>query len=83
MSLVGPRPDLFNQVELIRARNHFEVFSVRPGFSGLSHFSKVDMFARLLLVKADAQVIKNLTLSIYFKYIFLAVIDKGSGDRIG
>ena len=34
MSLVGPRPGLPNQIELLKAREQFDVFSVRPGITG-------------------------------------------------
>ncbi|MEN9017806.1 MAG: sugar transferase, partial [Hellea sp.] len=36
MSLVGPRPNLFNQEELIQARDDKNVYSVRPGITGLA-----------------------------------------------
>jgi lipopolysaccharide/colanic/teichoic acid biosynthesis glycosyltransferase len=36
MSLVGPRPCLFNQHELIEARVRKGVFNARPGITGLA-----------------------------------------------
>src|SRR5215469_1490888 len=36
MSLVGPRPCLFNQEELIRERAQRGVFEARPGITGLA-----------------------------------------------
>jgi len=36
MSLVGPRPNLFNQEELIKERDNLGVYSVRPGITGLA-----------------------------------------------
>lgn len=36
MSLVGPRPNLFNQIELIEERTNLGVYSVRPGITGLA-----------------------------------------------
>ena len=33
MSLVGPRPNLFNQEELIKVRNELGVYKVRPGIN--------------------------------------------------
>ncbi|MDO3377810.1 sugar transferase [Geoalkalibacter halelectricus] len=36
MSLVGPRPNLFNQEELIAERDKLGVYAVRPGITGLA-----------------------------------------------
>lgn len=43
MSLVGPRPGLFNQEELFKARDLRGVFDVRPGITGLAQVNDVDM----------------------------------------
>lgn len=43
MSLVGPRPGLFNQEELTDARDKLGVFSVRPGMIGLSQVNEIGM----------------------------------------
>lgn len=36
MSFVGPRPNLFNQLELIEERSKRGVYSIRPGITGLA-----------------------------------------------
>jgi lipopolysaccharide/colanic/teichoic acid biosynthesis glycosyltransferase len=43
MSLVGPRPNLFNQEELIHERDSRGVYSVCPGITGLAQINKIDM----------------------------------------
>ncbi len=43
MSLVGPRPGLFNQAELTAARESEGVFDVRPGITGLAQVNDIDM----------------------------------------
>ena len=43
MSLVGPRPCLFNQYELIELREKYKVFTVKPGITGLSQIKGIDM----------------------------------------
>ncbi|MCL5254590.1 MAG: sugar transferase [Gammaproteobacteria bacterium] len=82
MSLVGPRPCLFNQVELIQERGKSEVFSVRPGITGLAQVNEIDMSTPKLLAETDAKMIQSLTALNYFKYIFMTVAGKGSGDRV-
>lgn len=82
MSLVGPRPNLFNQTELIEERDKRGVYSVVPGITGLSQINEIDMSTPVELAIKDAEMIQNLTLSDYFKYIFATVSGKGQGDRI-
>ena len=40
MSLVGPRPNLFNQTELIDERDKRGVYNVTPGITGLAHIDR-------------------------------------------
>ena len=82
MSLVGPRPGLFNQEELTRAREERGVFSVRPGITGLAQVSDIDMSTPELLSKTDARMIREMSLANYFKFILQTVTGKGSGDRV-
>ena len=82
MSLVGPRPGLFNQQELMTARDKYGVFEVRPGITGLSQINKIDMSTPELLAESDAKMISEMSLGNHFKYIFQTVAGKGSGDRV-
>ncbi len=82
MSLVGPRPNLFNQEDLIEVREFLGVYSVRPGITGLAQINKIDMSTPELLAQTDAKMINDLNSLVYFKYIFLTIFGKGFGDRI-
>ena len=82
MSLVGPRPNLFNQEELIHERDSRGVYTVRPGITGLAQINKIDMSTPQLLAETDAKMIQELNTLGYFKYFFLTVFGKGFGDRI-
>lgn len=82
MSLVGPRPGLFNQEELTAERARRGVYDVRPGITGLAQVSEIDMSTPALLAETDRKMIQSLTLSDYFKYIFMTVAGKGAGDRV-
>ncbi len=82
MSLVGPRPNLFNQSELIVEREALGVYKVRPGITGLAQVAGIDMSTPALLAETDAKMIRELSLSLYFKLIFQTVAGKGSGDRV-
>mgnify|MGYP003385192268 FL=1 len=82
MSLVGPRPGLFNQAELTQAREAKGVFDVRPGITGLAQVNDIDMSTPELLAKTDAKMIKEMSIKNYFKFIFQTVLGAGAGDRV-
>ena len=82
MSLVGPRPCLFNQEELIQQREQRGVLGARPGVTGLAQVNDIDMSTPRLLAETDQKMLKNLTVGAYFKYIFMTVAGKGAGDRV-
>lgn len=82
MSLVGPRPCLFNQEELIQEREKRGVLDARPGITGLAQVNEIDMSTPELLAETDAKMLKSLGLKDYFRYILQTVVGKGSGDRV-
>lgn len=82
MSLVGPRPCLYNQEELITERESRGVFDVRPGITGLAQVNDIDMSTPELLAVTDAKMISELNLKRYFSYILLTITGKGRGDRV-
>jgi O-antigen biosynthesis protein WbqP len=82
MSLVGPRPCLFSQEELIEERSKRGVLRVRPGITGLAQIQGIDMSTPELLAEIDAKMLESLNIPNYFKYLFLTVLGKGVGDRV-
>jgi len=82
MSLVGPRPCLFNQEELIEERASRGIFNARPGVTGLAQVNDIDMSTPRLLAETDQRMLKSLSLKDYFRYIFMTIAGKGSGDRV-
>ena len=82
MSLVGPRPGLFNHEELTQVRDAKGVFNVRPGITGLAQVNEIDMSTPELLAETDAKMIRTLNIKSYFQYILMTVTGKGSGDRV-
>lgn len=82
MSLVGPRPNLFNQEELIKERDVLGVYDVLPGVTGLAQVQNIDMSTPQLLAETDKQMIDTLNIKNYFKYILMTVTGSGSGDAV-
>lgn len=82
MSLVGPRPGLFNQEDLAAARDKQGVFAARPGITGLAQVNGIDMSTPELLAKTDRRMLETLGVGSYFKYILQTVTGRGSGDAV-
>lgn len=82
MSLVGPRPNLFNQKELMREREIRGIYDVLPGITGLAQINKIDMSTPKYLAEIDSKMIRCLTIRNYFKYIIKTAFGKGTGDVV-
>lgn len=82
MSLVGPRPNLLTQPQLIEFRSSHSVYGVRPGITGIAQISGIDMSQPKLLAETDEKMIKSMNLVTYFRLIWLTIIGKGYGDQI-
>lgn len=82
MSLVGPRPCLPSQCDLIEARTKLGVYEVRPGITGLAQVSGIDMSTPDLLAQTDAMMIRDMTLGNYFRYLMQTMAGKGGGDAV-
>ena len=74
MSLVGPRPCLLNQKRLIKERKKRGVYKVRPGITGLAQILSIDMKNPKSLSQIDQKMIKEMSLSNYFYYIFKTIL---------
>ena len=61
LNLVGPRPGLNSQEELMKVRELNDVFSVTPGITGLSQILGYDMSNPAQLAQVDKLYIQNQT----------------------
>ncbi|BCX88902.1 O-antigen biosynthesis protein WbqP [Methylomarinovum tepidoasis] len=82
MSLVGPRPCLPNQKELIEARDRLGVLAARPGITGLAQIRGIDMSQPQQLARVDAEMLRDFSLRAYFRYLWLTLRGRGQGDRV-
>lgn len=62
MSLVGPRPSLMTQTELIEERRARGVLALRPGITGMSQVRGIDMRDPVRLAESDADYLVQATL---------------------
>ena len=70
MSLVGPRPALYNQLDLIKERNKLGINKLRPGITGLAQIKGRDRLSVKEKIKYDLDYLhKN---SFFFDICILA-----------
>ncbi len=82
MSIVGPRPCLTSQEELIKARLKFNIYRTKPGITGLAQINGIDMSDPFLLAETERKMLRNFNILSYFYYIILTVFGFGLGDRV-
>ena len=82
MSVVGPRPCLPTQEDLIQERDALGVFSLRPGITGPAQVKNIDMSTPKKLALEDSQMLGNLTLFYYLKYVLMTITGSGQGDKV-
>jgi len=61
MAVVGPRPALYNQDDLIAERDRYGANDVRPGLTGLAQVSGRDELAIPVKAKLDGEYVQHIT----------------------
>jgi O-antigen biosynthesis protein WbqP len=74
MSLVGPRPCLPTQTELIEHRRALGVYALRPGITGLAQVHGIDMSDPRKCADADARYLRDRTTGMDAKIMFWTVL---------
>jgi len=82
ISLIGPRPCLLNQEELIQARQDLGVLNIKPGISGLGQINNIDMSTPNKLAHIDKRYYALRSLLLDLKILIATVTGKGQGDKI-
>jgi len=82
MSLVGPRPCLPMQTELIARRSARGILRLKPGITGLAQINEIDMSDPARLAAWDDRYGAFQTLSGYIVILIRTVLGGGSGDRV-
>ena len=74
MSLVGPRPALFNQYDLIKLRKIKKIDVLMPGITGLAQISGRDNLTIEKKVDYDHEYLNNKSIILDLKIIFLTLL---------
>lgn len=73
MSIVGPRPALWNQDDLILERDLYKANNIRPGLTGWAQINGRDELAIPIKAKLDGEYIKNISFLFDIRCIFKTV----------
>lgn len=74
MSIVGPRPALFNQHNLIEMRTNFGVHRIRPGLTGWAQVNGRDELPLPEKVKLDLHYVEQQSIGFDIKVILMTVV---------
>ncbi len=81
MSIIGPRPALWNQFDLIVERDKYGANDIRPGLTGLAQIMGRDELPIDVKAKYDGEYTNNITflgdLKIFFKTIANVIVADG------
>ena len=70
MSIIGPRPALWNQDDLIEEREKYGANNVRPGLTGLAQISGRDELEIPAKAKIDGEYVQKMSLWLDIKIFF-------------
>ena len=73
MSIIGPRPALWNQEDLIAERDQYGANDVRPGLTGLAQISGRDELEIPVKAKLDGQYVKSISFPFDCKMFFKTI----------
>jgi lipopolysaccharide/colanic/teichoic acid biosynthesis glycosyltransferase len=83
LNLIGPRPCLENQSELVQERERYGVFEVLPGITGYGQVAGVDMSQPRKLAIHDHRYVAFRGILFDIKIALRTVLGGGFGDPVG
>lgn len=81
LSLIGPRPCLPTQEELIEERRIRGVLDIKPGISGLAQINQIDMSDPLRLAIWDAKYLGLRSVILDLEIALATATGRGQGDK--
>ena len=82
MSIVGPRPALFNQDDLVEARTRAGVDALRPGLTGWAQVNGRDELSIPGKVVLDAEYLRRRSLGFDLRIIWLTLVKVVAGRGV-
>lgn len=82
MALIGPRPALWNQFDLIAGRELYGVNRLRPGLTGWAQVNGRDEIPLVKKIRLDAEYAKRISLRFDLKIFFMTAGKVITGEGI-
>ena len=82
MSIIGPRPALWNQYDLIEERDKYNVHILYPGITGYAQIKGRDTLAITDKAKLDGYYVKHVSLILDIKIFILTFISIFKSDGV-
>ena len=82
MSIIGPRPALWNQEDLIAERDKYGANGVRPGLTGLAQISGRDEIAIPVKARLDGEYIEKMNFGFDCKCFFGTIVSVLKHDGV-
>ncbi len=73
MSLVGPRPALWNQIDLIELRKKYGIDQLKPGITGLAQINGRDKLTINEKVDFEKEYLKDISFTLDIKILLLTI----------
>lgn len=82
MSIIGPRPALWNQEDLIAERDKYGANDIRPGLTGLAQISGRDELEIEVKAKLDGDYVEKMSFVFDVKMFFGTIISVVKSDGV-
>lgn len=82
MSIIGPRPALWNQYDLIEERDKYGANDVPPGLTGWAQINGRDELPIEVKARLDGEYVENMSLSFDTKCFFKTIVSVVKSDGV-
>ncbi|MDI6452375.1 sugar transferase [Peloplasma aerotolerans] len=82
MSIIGPRPALWNQYDLVEERDKYNVHNLYPGLTGYAQINGRDELPIPEKAKLDGYYVKNISLWLDIKIFFGTIVSIFKSDGV-
>ena len=82
MSVIGPRPALWNQDDLIAERDKYGANDVRPGLTGWAQINGRDELEIPVKAKFDGEYVRNMSFGFDVKCFFGTIVSVAKSDGV-
>lgn len=82
MAIIGPRPALWNQDDLIAERDKYAANNVRPGLTGLAQINGRDELPIVKKAALDGKYVSSITFAMDIKCFFGTIVSVSKEDGV-